>query len=102
MRTKFFALVVSVAVFLWTMAAPAVALQDDGSIGCGNQWVVVRSYATVEVYHFAPYATQIDHWTNSSPQYRYSYTGVHSTTWKVVSDLTMNYTLTTAYCVPFN
>ncbi|MEX0796021.1 MAG: hypothetical protein WD274_04950 [Acidimicrobiia bacterium] len=66
------------------------------------QWVVVRSYATELVYHFAPSSTEIDDWFNSDPQYRYSYTGVHSTTWKVVSDLTMNYTLTKAYCVPYN
>ncbi len=94
-------MVAAVATMLAVFAAPALALQDDGSLNCGNQWVMVRSYATQDVYHFAPYSTQIGHFTNTSPQYRYTHSGLHSTTWKVVSDLTMNYTLTTAYCVSY-
>jgi hypothetical protein len=102
MRKRLAVVVASAATMLAMFAAPALALQDSGTIGCGSQWVVVRSYANEHVYHFAPSSTQIGDWFNSDPQYRYSYTGVHSTTWKVVSDLTMNYTLTKAYCVPYN
>jgi hypothetical protein len=102
MKTRIATVIAAVATIVAMFSAPALALQDDGSLNCGSQWVMVRSYATEDVFHFAPYSNQIAVFTNTSAQYRYTHTGLHSTTWKVVSDLTMNYTLTTAYCVSYS
>lgn len=93
---------VAIAVFILAFAPAALAIPTEtGSLGCGSQFVVVRSKGQFEVKHYWPTTTLRYTFNNPSFQVRTTHTGLNSTSWKVTANDALNNTETYAYCTPF-
>ena len=103
MSKRFSTLAVAVAMLLMAFAPAALAVQyGPYTKNCGNQYVVVRSYAQYDVGHYYPSGTLQVLFDNSDGyRVRSTHTGSHSTSWKVTADDSIIVSGTYAYCVSY-